>query len=106
MSSEAAVEAAVGEVAHQGQVVLEYVSIRQAGDDEFPVRLQQHGESLVVTAGKIGRHASISPERCIQSAVRLVARQGDVRGEPSEIHASGRDELAVRLDYQGQDTTI
>ena len=98
--AEVRVQAAVGVVAGEGDVVVAYVVGIARGDD-LPVRLQRHGKRLVGASGKVGPHLAAGAEAGVQAAVRVAPNDEHVIPSVSGGGRAHGDDLPVRLDRHG-----
>ena len=94
--AETPVEAAVGQVAHQGEIAVRAV-VTVAGGDDAAVGEQTEGEDFVVTDGGRGDRRAVVAEGGVEAAVPVETEQGHVaRRAPGG--GTGDEDLAVRLD--------
>src|SRR5439155_23352057 len=72
-----------------------------SGSDDLAVGLEGQGPGTV-PAAEVRDHAAPGAKRRVQSAARVVARQGEKRA----AEATGHDDLAVVLEGQGPGLVI
>src|SRR5207247_2273317 len=79
--------------------------LRPAGSHDLAVGLPGDREGRVVVAVEVGRHLAARAEGRIETPVRVVAGEGEVR-VAGGLRLAGSDQLAVRLQHEREGRVV
>ena len=96
------VQAAIGVVARQGEVVAAAVDEGIPGHNELAVRLYDQGTGFIITIEEVGGHLAIAVEGGVERPGRAAGHEADQAGGGAGIEAGDGQQIAIRVVVVGQ----